>query len=164
MELIGVHLAGVPMSRTTTLVGVSRIITAYTNLCGHPKTQDYAAADNAREEYPPSKFRIHESYSMGAANIQGRVAIPKPLVSARNAMKKWCRDHLNWTQLQWEQVIWSDESLLTLIQTTGRLFVRQTPTEAFHVDCLALAMKLGGGSMMVWGAMFSRGLGSLVLE
>ncbi|GFV12236.1 transposable element Tc1 transposase [Trichonephila clavipes] len=40
-------------------------------------------------------------------NIRNRVAIPKPLVSALNVMKKlqWCRDLLIWTQLQWEKVI-----------------------------------------------------------
>ncbi|GFW20924.1 transposable element Tc1 transposase [Trichonephila clavipes] len=59
------------------------------------------------------------------ANIQCRVAILKPLVSARNAMKRLpgCQDHLNWTQLQWELVIWSDECALTLFQNTGRVFV-----------------------------------------
>ncbi|GFU24983.1 transposable element Tc1 transposase [Trichonephila clavipes] len=60
-----------------------------------------------------------------AANIHGRVAIPKPLVSAWNAMKRleWYRDHLNWSHLLWEQVIWSHGSLFTLFQTTGRVFV-----------------------------------------
>ncbi|GFV27037.1 transposable element Tc1 transposase [Trichonephila clavipes] len=59
------------------------------------------------------------------AKIHGRVAIRKPLVSGWNVSKKcqWCRDNLNWTQLQWEQVIWSDESSFTLFQTNGRVFV-----------------------------------------
>ena len=37
-----------------------------------------------------------------AASIHGRVAIPKPLVSPQNAMKRrqWCRNHQNWTQQQ----------------------------------------------------------------
>ncbi|GFT82609.1 transposable element Tc1 transposase [Trichonephila clavipes] len=37
-----------------------------------------------------------------ATNINGRVAIPKPLTSLRNALKRlqWCRNPLNWTQLQ----------------------------------------------------------------
>ncbi|GFW75897.1 long-chain-fatty-acid--CoA ligase 5 [Trichonephila clavipes] len=85
------------------------------------------------------------------ANIHGRVAIRKPLVSGWNAAKRlqWCRDHLNWTRLQWQQIIWSDESSFTLFQTTGRVFVWRTPTEAFHVDCLVLTVKHGGGSVMI---------------
>ncbi|GFV04904.1 transposable element Tcb1 transposase [Trichonephila clavipes] len=99
------------------------------------------------------------------AKMHGRVAIPKPLVLGRNASKRlqWCRDHLNWAQLQWEQVIWSDESSFTLFQTTGRVFVWQTPTEAFHVDCLVPTVKHGGGSVMVWAAISSRGSGPLVV-
>ncbi|GFY01989.1 hypothetical protein TNCV_5098501 [Trichonephila clavipes] len=46
------------------------------------------------------------SMKLHAASIQGRVAIPKLLVSAHNAMKmQLCRDHLNWAQRQWEQFI-----------------------------------------------------------
>lgn len=100
-----------------------------------------------------------------AASIHGRVAIPKPLVSPQNAMKRrqWCRDHQNWTQQQWEQVIWSDESSFTLFQTTGRVFVWRTPAEAFHVDCLVPTVKHGGGSVMAWGAISWRSLGPLVV-
>ncbi|GFX53717.1 transposable element Tcb1 transposase [Trichonephila clavipes] len=99
------------------------------------------------------------------ANIHDRVAIRKPLVSGRNAAKRlqWCRDHLNWTQLQWEQVIWSDESSFTLLQTTRRVFVWRILTEEFHVDCLVPTVKLGGGSVMVWAAISSRRSGPLVV-
>ncbi|GFW86287.1 transposable element Tcb1 transposase [Trichonephila clavipes] len=60
-------------------------------------------------------------------------------------------------------VIWSDESSSTLSQTTRRVFVWRTPTEAFHVDCLVPTVKHGGGSMMVWAAISSRGLRSLIV-
>ncbi|GFV62974.1 transposable element Tcb1 transposase [Trichonephila clavipes] len=70
-----------------------------------------------------------------AANIYGRVAILNPLVSGRNTV--------------------------TRVWTTGRLFIWQTSAEAFHVDLMVPTVKHGGGSMMVWGAIFSRGLGPL---
>ncbi|GFX81640.1 transposable element Tc1 transposase [Trichonephila clavipes] len=99
------------------------------------------------------------------SNIYSRVAIRKPLVSEHNATKRLqcCRDYLNWTQLQWEQVIWSDESAFTLFQTTGRVFVWRTPKEAFHVDYLVPTVKHEGGSVMVWAVISSRGLGLLVV-
>ncbi|GFX91262.1 transposable element Tcb1 transposase [Trichonephila clavipes] len=83
----------------------------------------------------------------------------------RNAAKRlqWCRDHLNWTELQWEQVIWSDESSFTLFQTSGHVFVWRTPTEAIHVDCLVPTVKHGEESVMVWAAISFRGLGPLVV-
>lgn len=181
------NLVGV--SRTT----VSRVMTAYTNLgkvssAKHNSGRKSKLKDRDRRVLKRLVARNHKTTlpqitsemnthlqnpvsmktiqrELHAANIHGRVAIPKPLVSARNAMKRlqWCREHLNWTQLQWEQVIWSDESSFTLFQTTGRVFVWRTPAEAFHVDCLVPTVKHGGGSVMVWGAISSRGLGPLVV-
>ncbi|GFT57208.1 transposable element Tc1 transposase [Trichonephila clavipes] len=79
-----------------------------------------------------------------AVNIHGRISILKPSVSVRNAMKRQqrCREHLNQTKLQWEQVIWSDESSFTLV-LIGCVFVWRTPAEAFHVDCLVAIVKHG---------------------
>lgn len=46
-----------------------------------------------------------------ASDIHGKVAISNSLVSPWKAMKRWqChRDLQNWTQQQWEEVIWSVE-------------------------------------------------------
>ncbi|GFX83981.1 transposable element Tc1 transposase [Trichonephila clavipes] len=74
-----------------------------------------------------------------------------------------CRNYLNWTQLQWKQVIWSDESSCTLFQTNECVLVCRTPVEAFHVDCLVPTVKPGGSSVMVWSAIFSCELGHLVV-
>ncbi|GFY26842.1 transposable element Tcb1 transposase [Trichonephila clavipes] len=68
-----------------------------------------------------------------ASNLYGRVGIRKSLVTARHALQRpqWYRTHRQWTQQQWQQVIWSDESKFTLFQTTGRVYVWRTPKEAF---------------------------------
>ncbi|GFT75417.1 transposable element Tcb1 transposase [Trichonephila clavipes] len=55
-----------------------------------------------------------------------------------------------------------DESTFTLFQTTGRVYVWRTPKEAFTPECIMPTVKHGGGSLMVWGAISWRGLGSLV--
>ncbi|GFS83630.1 transposable element Tc1 transposase [Trichonephila clavipes] len=154
------NLVGV--SKTT----VSRVMTAYTNLgkvCSAKhnsgrklKLKDHdrrvlksIVARNRKTTLPHITSEINTHLlnpvsmktiqrELHTAKIHGRVAIQKPLVSGQNAAKRlqWCLDHLNWTELQREQVIWSDESSFTLFQTTGRVFVWRTPTEAFHVDCL----------------------------
>lgn len=54
------------------------------------------------------------------------------------------------------------KSSFTLFQTTKRVFVCQTPTKAFHVECLIPTVHRGS-SMMVWGAIFWHGLGTLVI-
>ncbi|GFV15629.1 transposable element Tcb1 transposase [Trichonephila clavipes] len=43
-----------------------------------------------------------------------------------------CQDHLNWAQLQWEQVIWFDESSFTLFQTTERVHYRSILADHLH--------------------------------
>ena len=97
---------------------------------------DFIDTDNVWDVYAPLKSHIHENCSTRVAYIHGRVDIPKPLASAQNVMKRlqWCRDLLNWTQLQWQQIIWSDELLFTLFQTNEHVFIWQTPSEAFHAS------------------------------
>ncbi|GFU95808.1 transposable element Tc1 transposase [Trichonephila clavipes] len=86
-----------------------------------------------------------------SSNLYGRVGIRKPLVTARHALQRrqWCRTHRQWTPQQWQQVIWSDESTFTQFQTTGRVYVRRTPKEAFAPKCIVPTVKHGGGSLMV---------------
>lgn len=94
------------------------------------------------------------------ANMHGPEDIPKPLVSPQNAIQRrlWCPDHQNRAQMQIEQVIRSDESLFTVSQSSGRVFVWRTTAETFHVDCLFPTVEHEGGSVMVWGAISLRGL------
>ncbi|GFU92492.1 transposable element Tc1 transposase [Trichonephila clavipes] len=122
--VIGARLAGASVSRTANLVGISRttvprVMTAYTNL-GKVSSAKHNTGRKLKLKDPDRRVlrRI-------LAQNHGRVAIPKPLVSGQNAAKRlqWCLYQLNWTQMQWEQVIWSDESAFTLFQTTGRVFV-----------------------------------------
>jgi hypothetical protein len=49
-------------------------------------------------------------------------------------------------------MIWSYESSFTLFSTSGRVYIWRSPKEAYNPECLAPAVKHGGGSMMVWAA------------
>ncbi len=113
-----------------------------------PKSQDYTTTDNVRYEYSSLEPRIQENFStrVTCCEHSWQSSYSKTISFGTKRDEEtiqWCRDHLNWTQLQWEQVIWSDESSFTLFQTTGRVFVCQTPAEAFHVDCLVPTVKHG---------------------
>jgi hypothetical protein len=130
----------------------------------HKQTLAQITAEANRHLQDPVSSRTVQR-ELHAANIRGRVAIRKPLVSTRNAAKRrqWCRAHQSWSAQRWQHVIWSDESAFTLFQTTGRVYVWRTPREAFTPDCLVPTVKHGGGSMLVWGAISWRGLGPLVI-
>ncbi|GFU91106.1 transposable element Tc1 transposase [Trichonephila clavipes] len=134
--VIGARLTGASVTRTINLVGLSRttagvecrwttvskVMIAYVNLSkvneGSCKAYEWSVIDEKVSSLKTQerdkithlqnpvliKTVQRESH---AANIHARVAIPKSLVSALNAMKRLqcCRDNLNWPQMQWEQVI-----------------------------------------------------------
>lgn len=96
--------------------------------------------------------------------ISGRAAIPKPLITDRNAKirREWCHVHKTWSLEQWKKVIWSDESSFTLFPTAGRVYVWRTPKQAYDQDCLQPTVKHGGGSVMVWAAISWYSVGPIV--
>ncbi|GBM23319.1 hypothetical protein AVEN_97733-1 [Araneus ventricosus] len=56
----------------------------------------------------------------------------KPLASAFNR-KKWlifAKQHKDWTDEQWENVMWCDESIFSQFQNNGHTMVRREPHEA----------------------------------
>ena len=101
------------------------------------------------------------------SNVHGRPAIAKPLITENNAKrrKRWCIDHTTWTYDVWKYVIWSDESSYTLTLTSGRVYTRRTPKEAYNPECLVPTVKHGGGSVMIWAAIswYSAGLNGELL-
>lgn len=86
----------------------------------------------------------------------------KPLISAVQRKKRlaWAKNRQNWVQRQWDSVIWSDESRFQLsVGEEGQRVIREK-SEAFHRDCLKRTVKFPA-SLMVWGCMSARGVGSL---
>lgn len=75
---------------------------------------------------------------------------------------KWAREHKNWTQMQWNSIIWSDESKFEVCVGDTRKRILRTSSEAYHNDCLVKKVKFPG-SVMVWGCMSARGVGSLCI-
>jgi len=75
---------------------------------------------------------------------------------------EWCKRHQEWTDEQWNKVIWSDESRFTLFQSDGRTRVWRFPKEKYDVNCVVPTVKHGGGGVMVWGCFTWDSLGPLV--
>ncbi|MGH2612991.1 MAG: hypothetical protein ACRDFB_08090, partial [Rhabdochlamydiaceae bacterium] len=72
------------------------------------------------------------------ANLNGRVARKKPLLSPANrkARFQWAKNHRHLKVKDWKNVIFSDESPFTLFQTSGKQYVRRRPGEEFLDECL----------------------------
>jgi transposase len=91
--------------------------------------------------------------------LKGRVAAKKPLLRKPNVAKRLAfeKDHVTWTNEQWSQVLFSDESKFEIFGNKRRLFVRRFEGERYSKYCLQPTVKHGGGSIMVWGAISSKG-------
>lgn len=98
--------------------------------------------------------------SLLRSRMSGRVAAKKPFLRKVNIAKrlKFAKDHVDWTQSQWDRVLFTDESKFELFGCKRRVFVRRMPNERFQKHCLVGTVKHGGGSVMVWGGVSTKGV------
>ena len=78
---------------------------------------------------------------------RGNVLMP---VRRRNRYD-WCRQHLRWTQHQWQGVMFTDESRFCIDMNHGRAKVWRRQGERYADCCVRESSRWGGGSVMVWG-------------
>lgn len=100
---------------------------------------------------------------LNETGLHGRVPRKKPLISKRNKVKRlnFARMHINKSPEFWKSILWSDESKFNLFGCDGRGKVWRSEGEAMRTECLRPTVKHGGGNVMVWGCMASKGLGKL---
>jgi predicted transcriptional regulator len=108
-QIVGAHLAGASVTKTATLLGVSRVtvskvMSAYTN---HAKTSakrnsggklaQVTAELNIHLEDPVSTKTVQ--YERHKSNIHSRVAIAKSQITESSAQmhKRWCLNYKTWT-------------------------------------------------------------------
>lgn len=91
--------------------------------------------------------------------IRGRVSAKKPLLRKQNVAKRlaFAKIHVNWANEQWSQVLFSDESKFEIFGNQRRLFIRRFEGERYTKYCLQQTVKHGGGSIMIWGAISTKG-------
>jgi transposase len=93
----------------------------------------------------------------------GRAGKRKPLVSEVNRKKRleWCKTRKNW-DLEWNNIIWSDESRFLLFQNDSHHWVWRCPHEKYDVNCLIPTIKSGNNGIMVWGCFNKSKIGPLI--
>ncbi|KAJ4426656.1 hypothetical protein ANN_26454 [Periplaneta americana] len=64
-------------------------------------------------------------------------------------------------QVFWDSVIWSDETKINLFGSDGAHRVWRKKNEGDEVDNTLSTVKHGGGSIMIWGCMSSKGVGNI---
>ena len=109
-------------------------------------------------------IQVHDNTIRDALKKGGLRAVErqkKPKLSPKNikARLEFAKNHGDWTLEDWKRVIWSDETKISRFGSDGRswAWIRDgNDLEEHHVK---QTVKHGGGSIMIWGCMTSKGPG-----
>jgi hypothetical protein len=75
---------------------------------------------------------------------------PGLTTEAKALRLKWCLEHAHWTLEDWKNVIWSDETSVTMGSQRGRIRVWRLSSEAYQHHCVRHRWK-GFKEFMFWG-------------
>ncbi len=87
----------------------------------------------------------------------------KPGLSQKNikARLEWAKEHKDWTVEDWNRVIFSDESKINRFNSDGRSWCWYRDVNQIEDRTVNITYKHGGGGVMVWGCLTSKGVGYL---
>ncbi|CCO38111.1 Transposable element Tcb2 transposase [Rhizoctonia solani AG-1 IB] len=138
-----------------------------------PADDRYAALAMARMKFGNATRIQHEFFPdlhpqtvrrhLQALGLMARKPRKVPYLSYkhRQARRSWAAEHQLWEAIQWARVIFSDESKFNLFSSDGPRYVWRRKGEEFDPRYTQKTVKHGGGHIMVWGCITSKGVGRL---
>ena len=95
------------------------------------------------------------------AGMKAVVKKKKPLLTKahRKARVDFALEHQHWTMDDWKKVVWSDETKINRLGSDGRKWVWKRPGEKLNDRLTEPTVKIGGGSLMLWGCFLWEGVG-----
>lgn len=114
----------------------------------------------AKNTLNPQTVRNHLK-KMGMRSV---VKKKKPLLSKfhQKAQLNFANLYKEWTEDDWKQVIWSDESKINRLGSDGIKYTWKKKGEGLLDREIIGTKKFGGGNIMVWGCMGWEGVGDMV--
>jgi hypothetical protein len=86
-------------------------------------------------------------------NVARHIAAKKPFLSTVHTRrrKEWAKEHMALTMMDWNRIIWTDESSVEVGKQSRQCIVWRKPGERYRKECLVPTFKSGRQSVMVWG-------------
>ena len=109
-------------------------------------SRDLTAATGTSISSKTVSRRLHER---GLYARKPAICIPLP-PSHKRERAEWCRQHQNWIQLQWANVLFTDESRFSLQPDSGWLLIWREPGTRYHPSNIIERDHYAGGGLMVW--------------
>ena len=91
--------------------------------------------------------------------LNNYVATSKPYQSPKNicARSQWTAEHSNWVDIDWDKVLFSDETSVTIGPKVLKNRVYCKANKRFDARNIASTFKYGYISVSVWGAFLTKG-------
>lgn len=102
------------------------------------------------QNHPVSNQTIWNRLRQANLRSRNRARVPMLTDAHRRARLEYARTHINWTQRQWRQVLFTDESRFCLFTNDRRIRVWRRRNERIDRACVAAVRAFHGGSIMVW--------------
>lgn len=97
------------------------------------------------------------------AGLGATEKVSKPALTAKNVKDRlaFAETHKYWTVSDWERVVFSDETRVNRFNSDGRTWCWIRDKKNLPNHTVKQTVKHGGGSVMVWSCLTSRGVGNV---
>ena len=128
-------------------------------------TQDNATASSLTRSFnSASSIKVSAQSVRNAlkeAGLKSAVKSKHPKLSQKNIQARldFARKYSSWTKEDWRRVVFSDETKINRLGSGGRHWVWKRSSSVLKPQQVQGTVKFGGGSIMLWGCMTTKGVG-----
>ena len=76
---------------------------------------------------------------------------------------EWAKNHAEWTEEEWNRVIWSDEVYVVFDDQAGSVWVTQTADEEYDKACVVPKFKQSNLCLMAWSCIMKNKKGLIII-